>query len=336
MTAAMSSARRRRRGLVLLSAVVGLVLSACSTGPSQVNAAAIVGDKTITVDQVQELTRKAVEAEPAAKVLADQRKLDLLSRAVLKQLVTHELLETYARDNGITVDSGQVGQLSRQLSESLQPLPTDGSVTADIIVQQAVNKVIDPTVLAKDYLLQLKLGQQAAPTLEVTMDYIVLAPGGPEEPTGSLRGKAEDLAKRLAAGPEQAAAVFQEEIQAGGQAMTAQKFTPSADPSIAGTLIYGTPVGNVIGFQPSAEQALWVVAVVTGRSTDAEPDPSAAQDPRLATALGPRLLQPLVDQVGVTISPRYGVWDIGAMGVAPSAAETAGFVVPMAEGAAKP
>ena len=331
VTAAMSPARRRRRGLVLLSAVVGLVLSACSPGPSQVNAAAIVGGKTITVDQVQELTRKAVEAEPAAKVLADQRKLDLLSRAVLKQLVTHELLEIYARDNAITVDPGQVGQLARQLTESLHPLPTDGSVTADVIVQQAVNKVMDPAVLAKDYLLQLKMGQQAAPSLEVTMDFVVLAPGGADEPTGSLRGRAEELAKRIAAGPKQAAAIFQEEIAAGAQAMTAQKFTPAADPSIVGTLVYGTPVGNVIGFQPSAEQAIWVVAVITGRSTDAEPDPSAAQDPRLATALGPRLLQPLVDQVGVTISPRYGVWDIGAMGIAPSAEETAGFVVPMAE-----
>ncbi len=334
VTAAMSPARRRRRGLVLLSAVVGLVLSACSTGPSKVNAAAIVGGTTITVDQVQDLTRRAVEAEPAAKALADQRKLDLLSRAVLKQLVMHELLETYARDNAVTVDPGQVDQLSRQLTESLQPLPTDGSVTADIIVQQAVNKVMDPAVLAKDYLLQLKLGQQVAPTLSVTFDYVVIAPGGPDEPTGSLRAKAEEMAKRLAVSPEEASRVIKAEIASGGQAAEGEVFTPSGVGELAGSLIFGTPENNVIAFQPSAENAAWVVAVIKERSTDAEADPTAAQDPRLATALGPRVLQPVVDQLGVTISPRYGVWDTAAMGVAPSAAETAGFVVPM--GAAAP
>lgn len=324
-----TTAIRRRRGLALLFVVVGLVLGACSSGPSQVNTAAIVGDKTITVDRVQELVRKAVEVEPAAKVLADQRKLDLLSRGVLRQLVMHELIDAYARENAVTVDPGQVSQLANQLRESLKPLPTDGSVSADVIVDQAVNRVMDPTELARDYLIRLKLGQEAAPTLSVTFDYIVVAPGGPEEPTGSLRGKAEELARRLAVSPQVATRIVQEQIAEGAQAAEGEVFTPAAVADIAGSLIFGTPEGNVIAFQPNPENAAWVVAVIRERSTDAEPDPAAAQDPRLATALGPRLLQPMVDKVGVTISPRYGVWDIAAMAVAPSAEETTGFVVPM-------
>jgi hypothetical protein len=336
VTAAMSPARRRRRGLVLLSVVVGLVLSACSTGPSKVNAAAIVDGTTITVDQVQELTREAVVREPAAKVLADQRKLDLLSRAVLKQLVMHELIEGYARENAVTVDQGQVDQLARQLTESLQPLPTDGSVTADVIVQQAVNKVIDPTVLARDYLILLKLGQEAGPTLSVTFDYVVIAPGGPEEPTGSLRAKAEDMAKRLAVSSEEASRIIKAEIASGGQAAENEVFTPAGVGELAGSLFFGTPENNVIAFQPSPENAAWVVAVIKERSTDGEADPAAAQDPRLATALGPRIVQPAVDKLGLTISPRYGVWDVAAMGVAPSAAETSGFVLPMGTGTATP
>ena len=40
-----------------------------------------------------------------------------------------------------------------------------------------------------------------------------------------------------------------------------------------------------------------------------------------------RLLQPLADQVGVRVNPRYGVWDTSAMGVAPSEGEKAGFQI---------
>ncbi|MFC7612929.1 SurA N-terminal domain-containing protein [Actinokineospora soli] len=331
----MTTVIRRRRGLALLSVVVGLVLSACSSGPGQVNAAAIVGGKTITVDRVQELVRKAVDIEPAAQVLADQRKLDLLSRGVLKQLVLHELVDAYARENGVTVDGAEVDRLAGQIRESLQPLPTDGTVPADAIVQQAVNRVMDPVELARDYLLQLKIGEAAAPTLAVTMDYVALTPGGPDEPTGSLRGKAEDLARRMAVSSEEATRILEEEIAAGSQADRAVVFSPGANGSQdAGMLLYGTPENSVIAFQPSAEQAVWVVGVIRERKTDAQPNPSAAQDPRVAATLGPRLLQPMVDKVGVEISPRYGVWDIAAMGVAPSAAEATGIVLPL--GAAKP
>ncbi|MGX7825326.1 SurA N-terminal domain-containing protein [Actinokineospora sp. 24-640] len=342
----MTTVIRRRRGLVQravgLFAVFGLVLGACSSGPSQVNAAAIVGGTTISVDRVQQLVEEAVKVEPAAQALADQRKLDLLSRAVLRQLVLHELIAVYARDNNVIVDPGQVGQLAGQLTSSLQPLPTDGSVTADVIVDQAVNRVFDPAVLAKDYLTLAKIGREAAPGLSVTFDYVVIAPGSPEEPTGSLRGQAEEMARKLASNPAEARKVIESQIAAEQQADLDETFTPAAVADIAGTVIFGTPEGNVIGFQPNPEQAAWVVAVITKRETDAKPDPqnpqdpAAADDPRMATALGPRILQQTATEVGVKISPRYGVWDIAAMGVAPSEQETVGFVLPMAGGATQP
>ncbi|MGW5055583.1 SurA N-terminal domain-containing protein [Actinokineospora sp. NPDC004072] len=330
----MTTVIRRRRGLVLLSVVVGLVVSACSSGPSQVNAAAIVGGKTITVDRVQELVDAAVKAEPAAQVLADQRKLDLLSRAILRQMVLHELTDAYARKHSVAVDPGQVNQLATQLSQSLEPLPTDGTASPEVIVDQAVNRVFDPAELARDYLIRLKIGQQAAPTLAVTFDYVLVSPGGPDEPTGSLRGKAETLARSLAAGPDAAERIIRAEAAAGGQANLGEVFTPGGVGELAGSVLFGTEPGNVVGFQPSPENPAWVVAVIRERKTDAAPDESTPQDPRLASALGPRLLQPMVDEVGVKISPRYGVWDTAAMGVAPSEAESAGFVLPV--GAAKP
>ena len=326
----MTTVIRRRRGLALLSVVVGLVLSACSSGPGQANAAAIVGGKTITVDRVQDLVRQAVEIEPATQVLADQRKLGLLSRAVLRELIMQELTETYARENGITVDQGQVDELARQVTESIQPLPTDGSVPADVIVDRAMKRVMDPKTLAKNFLIQATAGQKAAPTLAITFDYVFIAPGGPDNPPGSLREKSAELARKLAADPAKAAELIKAETDAGSQAGMGEVFTPAlvADqPELAGTLLFGTEAGNVVAFPAGGDNAGWVVAIIRDRATDAQPQP--ANDPRLLSTLGSRLLQPMVDRVGLEISPRYGVWDVAAMGVAASEGETTGFVLPV-------
>ncbi len=44
------------------------------------------------------------------------------------------------------------------------------------------------------------------------------------------------------------------------------------------------------------------------------------------------MLQPYAEQSEIRVSPRYGVWDMAAMGVAPSEAETVGLVLPPAGG----
>ncbi|MEK6437958.1 hypothetical protein [Pseudonocardia sp. T1-2H] len=51
---------------------------------------------------------------------------------------------------------------------------------------------------------------------------------------------------------------------------------------------------------------------VTRRSTDAPPsEPSvvSSTDSDSLAAIGQRLVQPLSDQLAVTVNPRYGVWD---------------------------
>ncbi len=333
----MTTVIRRRGPIVALLAVLGLVLGACASGPSQVNAAAIVGGKSITVDQVQELVDKALKSEPAAKVLADQRKVDLLSRAVLRQLVVHELIGAYTAKRPVQVEPGQVSQLATQLRESLRPLPTDGTAAPEAIVDQAVNKAFDPELIARDYLLLAKIGGEQAAKLSVTFDYTIIAPGGADSPTGSLREAAAAKAREFAQGLEQADKGIEAEIQAGAQASKNETVTPALASDIAGSLLFGSPVNSVVAFQPSKENAGWVVAVIRKRDTDAPPAADApAADPRVATTLGPRLLQSTVDEVGVKISPRYGVWDVAAMAVAPSEAETAGLVLPVKNAPAAP
>ncbi|MDQ3787420.1 MAG: hypothetical protein M3422_09275, partial [Actinomycetota bacterium] len=86
-----------RRAVAPFAAVTALVatLSACGTGPSQVNSAVIIDDHVISVDEVQSLIDKVVK-EPAARPLAQQHKLDLVAREVVSQLVTHQVLSEVA------------------------------------------------------------------------------------------------------------------------------------------------------------------------------------------------------------------------------------------------
>jgi hypothetical protein len=51
--------------------------------------------------------------------------------------------------------------------------------------------------------------------------------------------------------------------------------------------------------------------------------------------IGQRLLEPYVDEAGLKINPRYGVWDPVAMDLAASAAETTGLVLSV-KGVAQP
>jgi hypothetical protein len=67
----------------------------------------------------------------------------------------------------------------------------------------------------------------------------------------------------------------------------------------------------VVAFRPDPESANWVVFRVTDRRTDVQSDPAAlnglgVQD---LADIGRRLMQPVADEVGVRVNPRYGVWD---------------------------
>ncbi|MBC6450290.1 SurA N-terminal domain-containing protein [Actinokineospora xionganensis] len=326
----MTTVIRRRRPLVVLLAVFGLLLSACSTGPGQANAAAIVNGKTIGVDRVQELVDKARQAEPAVQQLADQRKLDLLSRAVLRQLVLHELIAAHTAKETLAINEATVTELAGQLTSSLQPLPTDGSASPEQIVDQAVNRAFEPTEIARDYLALAEIGRKQAPGLSVTFDFTLVAPGGPDDKPGSLREKAIAKANQLAVGLDEAGKIIDADMAGGLQAARGETITPSLAPDIAGSVLFGAPLNSVIAFQPNPQNAGWVVAVIRKRETNATPGPDdKPADARLATTLGPRMLQDTSQRVGVEISPRYGVWDLAGMEIAPSEGETKGVVIPI-------
>ncbi|WP_436493692.1 SurA N-terminal domain-containing protein [Actinokineospora sp. HUAS TT18] len=326
----MTTVIRRRRPLVALLAGFALLVSACSTGQGPANAAAVVNGKTISVDRVQELVDKAVKAVPAVQKLADDRKLDGVSRAVLRQLILHELIAEYTAKNKVEIEPAQVTELAKQLAEPNQ-LPTDGSATPEMINGEAVNRAMDPNELARDYLTLAKLGFAEAATLAVTIDYIFVAPTEPEEKDGSLRDKAFAKVREMAAGPDAATKVIDEALKADDKAgEKGRTFAAAQAPDLVGTVLFGAPVNSVITFQPNPQQAGWVVAVIRKRDGSATPDPKAPEvDVRLATSIGPRLLQADGARFDIELSPRYGVWDAADMSIAPSDGETKGLLVPI-------
>jgi hypothetical protein len=94
--------------------------------------------------------------------------------------------------------------------------------------------------------------------------------------------------------------------------------------------VFGTPVGEVVAYQPDPQQATWNVFKVTQRRTDATPaDPAAASALSMQELylIGQRTLQPEADALAVRVNPRYGVWDEVALRVVP-ADQTSGLVIP--------
>ena len=136
---------------------------------------------------------------------------------------------------------------------------TDAEVDAFIEQQGGAQTLLQNSVLdleglrsqAHDFLVATALGRKAAPGLAVTVDLV----GAPN------RTDAEAKARTLAAGGPAADALFND-------ARTARKgvqVAAATDTQNAGSVVFGTPVGDVVAYQPDPQQATWNVFRVTDR-----------------------------------------------------------------------
>ncbi|GLY35135.1 hypothetical protein Amsp01_011590 [Amycolatopsis sp. NBRC 101858] len=340
------------RPRALVAVVAGaLLLAGCGSGPSQVGSAAIVGDRSVSIDQVQNLIDKAVREQPYARKLAAEHKLDVLGRAVVSSLVLHELLATAAEKQGITPNYGQI---EAQLAKD----PLNGTVSADAADEnQAVSELVTRTrdhreALTDTYLAQA-LAEKTVPNLSVTFDYTSIG-SMPDSTTGAtLKGPdaknaAFDLARQFAADPAAATkrigADAQYEASLRQQAAQQGQSTDSIPPltgvgeavpaSQAGVLaaspLFGSPAGTVTVFPYPNREGTWFVAVVRQRVDDkpVATEQAPALDDASKTAIGMRQLQPLFDQSDVRINKRYGVWDVVGMTVLQNLDAAQGLVLP--------
>ncbi len=342
------------RPRALVAVVAGaFLLAGCGSGPSQVGAAAVVGDHTVSIDQVQELIDKAVREQPYAQKLAGEHKLETLGRAAVTQLVLHELLLQAAAKQGITPNHGQIdAQLAKDPLNG--PVPADASNEAQAVSQVVARSRDHRESLTDTYLAQA-LAEKAVPNLSVTFDFTTIG-SMPDPNTGSALQGAEakkaalDLARQFAADPAAAqqrigadvqyeAQLRQQAKQQGNNVDAIPPLTGLGDAvpaaqagALASTPIFGSPAGTVTAVPyPSQDLAgTWLVAVIRQRTDDrtVATEQAPALDAGTKTAVGMRQLQPLFDELGARVNKRYGVWDAVGLTVVPNQDATQGLVLP--------
>lgn len=304
-------------GAVLAVAALALGLVAgCGTGPSQVGAAAIVDDRVVALDQVQQqLSRVLAKEGPEAKAqLKAGGQLDDVSRQIVSLEIQHELLTIAAQREGLEVDESQVTRLIEELGGA-QAASRGTVYTAGNFRERA-----------RDQLLAVELGRKYLPRLAVTIDYT----------TVNTRTAAQQRTRELAAaGAAGARELIRADVERGAAAALDQRIVAARNPSFASAPPFGVSEGTVVAFPSETQAGSWLVTVVTGRSTsDGDPPPGAGTEGlerSLLAAVGLRQLAMTADRVGVRLNPRFGVWDPVSLQAVPNASETTGFVASLRE-----
>lgn len=309
-----------RRVVAPFAAVTALVatLSACGTGPNQVNSAAIIGDRVISVDQVQSLVDKVVK-EPAARGLAQQHKLDLVAREALGQLIVHEALGNVARREGLKVDQDQLAALRAQ-NPFGQKLSAGGDTPTEQLVPQLVYRARGFEDYANDQLLLLELAKKHLGRDSATYNLV----------TVQTADEARTLAEQITADPKQSAALMR---AAGRKAKAEPTLGTDTKQTTDGVYLSG-PENSVFVLPPSQGQqggggysVVHVLSRKTSATTSPDLDLSQAQPSEILN-FGLFAARPTIMASNPKISPRYGVWNNLQLKVVPkSEAEVSGFVL---------
>ncbi|TLW91775.1 hypothetical protein FFT09_12685 [Saccharomonospora piscinae] len=303
---------RRRAGLAVALAA-SFALTACGSGPSTTNAAAVIGDDVIALDDVQDEIQWLLDNAPQAQQAQEQRRVDQVSSEILRSRVVHELLTVAERRERLTVDETEVDSL----------IDASGGVT-----EAAKNIAVEPSrvrEVARDQLMLEELGARYQDRLSVHFVGAMITESSVEATDSET---ARELGRSIAADPQRA----REIVRDGGHQLVDQRISLSdaltQDPELAISAVFGAEEGTVVVIQPSQQQPGWLVALVEQRSLrsgggeNAEGEPV---DPRLLYWVGLRQLQPIADELGVRLNPRYGVWDEAGMAPAPSEEEVTGY-----------
>jgi hypothetical protein len=293
-------------------------LTACGTGPSQVNSAVILDDRVITVDEVQGLVDKVVK-EPAARSLAQQHKLDLVAREVVGQLIVHEVLTDVARREGVRVNQEELADLRAQ-NPFNQELAADSGMPADQLVPELVYRARGFEAYANDQLLLAELAKQHIGRDSARYNLVSV----------QSEDEARDLAEKIAARPDESADLMTAVAEkAGSEPQVGQDTGATPDGvylSAPDNSVFVLPAGQ--GEQGGGGfQVVHVLSTETASTTSSEIDMSQIDASQLP-ALGRFVLRPVIIESGIKISPRYGVWNDATLNVVPKAeADVSGFVV---------
>ena len=280
--------------VVAVAAAVGALVAGCGSGPSQIGSAVIVGSTAVPVEQVQSRLDTALgKSDTIAQLESSGVGPPEIAREVVTRTVLHDLLARTAAQDGITVTDADVDAALAQ------------SGGADAALDQSIYDLAGLRERVRDRIIAARHAQRVVPGLTVTADLIA----------ATSPADAAQKAQVLAAGGPAADAMFAQNPDTSRRGMAYQA---ASSPEAAATVLFGLPPGRTAYFQPSA-QGGWIVLKVLDRQTAPNADAAAAaglSEADLAT-IGERLTQPLAEQVGVRVNPRYGVWDPISMRVVP-------------------
>lgn len=296
--------RARFRVTVLaatLTATLAAGLTGCG-GPTQAGAAAIVGDQSVPLSEVQHQVDEAM-ARPEVRnglAAAGYGAADVARFLVTRQ-VDHLLLAEAAKRDGIGVTDQAVD------AELAKPEVRD-QLAGELVTDPAESRQA-----VRDELIAEALAGKYLDHLAVTADVVPAA----------SRDEALRLAQRLAAGPAQAAAV----LAAAGQNAQHVEWRAIQVPAAATGFLFGIPAGQVAVTPAPRTPDIWLAVRVTQRVTDAAADGDVNAGAKTGAAsqlgaqtlelIGRRLTQPLAQELGVRVNPRYGSWDPVQLGVLP-------------------
>jgi hypothetical protein len=303
----------RRSFGVVLTAVTALLLASCGSDPAQARSAAVVGDHVIQLDEVQAEVRWLLDHAPQAQQAREQRRIDQISSEIVRSRVVHELLAVAEERENLRVDETKVDELieaSGGVEEAARNIAVEPSRVRDV---------------ARDQLLLEQLGKHYQHRLSVHFVGAMITESDAEATDSEV---ARALGRRIAADPANVETILRD---SGHQVIDRTITLADAlnqDPELAISAVFGAEEGAVVVIRPSQQQVGWLVALIkdrTVRSDVEEPEEDQPVDPRLLYWAGLRQLQPIADELGVQINPRYGVWDDTGLAPAPSEEEVTGY-----------
>jgi hypothetical protein len=317
----------RKSGLLATVAVAGLLLVGCASGPAQAGSAAIVGGNAISLDTVQQELDGELANQPAPADGSQPASPADEARQIVTDKVMDQVVDAAVSKYKLSVPAQTVSQYIDS-SGGLDKIVQGTGLSSQEIQDLAHNQValLD---YAKKYLLKVRLD----------IDYTFVT----DQKTATT------TATKLAATPADVKNILQSAAGANGQISLDQQLTggvlieqqlqleqqqsTSTTGSSGGTVLplFGAQAHTALAF-PVA-QGQWMVALVQRSDTLGVPtanDTSAlsqvsSQDMIISAT---EMLNPLAQNLGITISPRYGVWDSVGMQVVASSDQAVGVEVP--------
>ena len=298
----MFRARRATAGLVGLVSVSALALSACA--PAHPGAAATVGGDRISVNQLQSLTNRTL-ADPSFSANGGSDTA-AVQRQELTNLINHHLLDLAAQQNGVSVTEGEVGsQISTVLKQEGSQQALDKDAAAHGIAPADVH----------DYFYYATLESKLAPKIETPVVHVAHILVKDEQ-------TAQSILEQVKANPSSFADIAKSQSTDTGSAANGGDLGTTPSATFVTKFADAVDAAQVGSYFIVQTQFGWHVVHLISRTNETLAQITAAASSnsqnaqQTAGAIIARYLDGVAKQAGgITVNPRYGVWDPDQGGV---------------------